>query len=69
MTEEELKDSNRICVLKVKGFPIHSNIDSQNKQPDYIIFIKSLKIRHIKQTNQDIIIIIMKIYVQFTNYY
>ena len=31
MTKKELKEWSRICVLKVTGFSIHSNIDLQNK--------------------------------------
>ena len=43
MTKEELSNSNGICVLKVEGFSMHSDIDLQNKQPGYIIFMRSSK--------------------------
>ena len=43
MTDEELKESKGIFVLKVKGFSMHSGADSMNKQPRYIMLMWSSK--------------------------
>ena len=43
MTNEELKESKCIFVLKVEGFSMHSGVDPIIKQPGYIIFIRSSK--------------------------
>ena len=43
MTENELKQSKGIYILKIEGFSMHTNIDPLNKIYGYIIFIRSLK--------------------------
>ena len=43
MTDEELKESKGIFVLKVKEFSMHSSADPMNKQLGYIIFMRISK--------------------------
>ena len=43
MTDEELKDSHGIFVLKVEGLSMHSNTDPLNTSHGYIIFMTSSK--------------------------
>ena len=43
MTDEELKESKGIFVLKDEGLSMHSGVDPTNKQPECIMFLRSSK--------------------------
>ena len=43
MTNEDLKNSQGMFVLKIEGFSVHSNVDPLNKIHEHIIFKRSSK--------------------------
>ena len=60
MTDDELKQSKGVFVLKLEGFSMYNDVDPLNKQYGHIILTRTSKKRNVMLMNQYSIITRMK---------